>query len=207
MKPVIGIISRLDVLKSGNKVMVVYKDIVSSIINSGGIPVGILYNDETNFDDLKTIIDKCGGIIFQGGDSFNKYDLKIIKYVYEQDIPTLGICLGMQLMGYFLEGKIKNIQKHLFPDKKYVHKVYIDKDSKLYKILGVDKIEVNSRHKDMLVAPKCDIVGISEDGVVEALEDKRKRFFVGVQWHPENMYSYDILEHKLFDYFILICRT
>ena len=26
------------------------------------------------------------------------------------------------------------------------------------------------------------------DGVVEAVEDPSKRFFVGVQWHPENFY-------------------
>ncbi len=207
MKPIIGVISRPDILKSGNKVFVIYTDIVNSIINSGGIPLGVLYNDISFNNDLKVIIDKCDGIILQGGDSFNECDLEILKYVYEQDTPVLGICLGMQLMGYFLEGKLETTKNHLIPNKKYVHKVYIDKDSKLYKILGTDKIEVNSRHKDMIVDPKCDIVGVSEDGVVEALEDKRKKFFIGVQWHPENMYSYDILEHKLFDYFVFVCRT
>ena len=42
--------------------------------------------------------------------------------------------------------------------------------------------------------------------VIEAIEDKNKKFFIGVQWHPESMYSYDILECNLFDYFIEVCR-
>ena len=109
-------------------------------------------------------------------------------------------------MGYFLEGKMESVKNHMCPSKKYVHEVYIDKKSRLFEIIGEDKIKVNSRHKDMIVDPNIDIVGISDDGVIEAIEDKKKKFFIGVQWHPENMYSYDILERKLFDYFVLVCR-
>lgn len=200
---------RPDELLSHNKVMVIYEDIRTSIINSGGIPLGIIpTSDNLNEMDnsILKIIDQCDGIILQGGDSSYKYDEEIIKYLYEKDIPVLGICLGMQVMGHFFDGKLVNCYNHLQTSKKYAHDVYIDKKSKLYEIIGKDKIKVNSRHKEMIINPSCDIVGISEDGVIEAIEDKTKRFFLAVQWHPENMYSYDILEHKLFDYFISICR-
>lgn len=206
MKPIIGIISRPDILPSGNKIMYVYEDIKTSVIKSGGIPLGILSINNDFNEDIKRIVDMCDGIILQGGDNFYKYDLEILKYVYDKNIPVLGICLGMQLMGYFSEGKITNVKNHNNSYKKYVHEVYIDKNSKLYDIIKVDKIKVNSRHKDMIINPNIDIVGFSNDGVIEAIEDKKKKFFIGVQWHPENMYSYDILERRLFNYFVLMCR-
>ena len=206
MKPIIGIISRPDILPSGNKIMYIYEDIKTSVIKSGGIPLGILSINNDFNEDIKRIVDMCDGIILQGGDNFYKYDLEILKYVYDKNIPVLGICLGMQLMGYFSEGKITNVKNHNNSYKKYVHEVYIDKNSKLYDIIKVDKIKVNSRHKDMIINPNIDRVGFSNDGVIEAIEDKKKKFFIGVQWHPENMYSYDILERRLFNYFVLMCR-
>lgn len=209
MKPIIGIIMRPDKLMSGNAVMCVYEDLRMSIISSGGIPLGIMPLTD-NLDDFNTdiynLIDMCDGIILQGGDEFYNYDLECLKYIYEKDIPVLGICLGMQLMGSMFSGKLENIAKHKYKDKKYVHKIYIDKNSKLYDIFKSDVISVNSRHISALDNTDLDIVGLSDDNVIEAIEDKNKKFFIGVQWHPESMYSYDILECNLFDYFIDVCR-
>lgn len=200
---------RPDILDSGNKVMCIYEDIRTSVINSGGVPFGILPLN-TNLDDLNSeifrLIDKCDGIILQGGDKFYKYDLECLKYIYEKDMPVLGICLGMQAMGYFSGGSLGKIDKHYNKNKKYSHKVYIDKKSKLYSIFKQDSISVNSRHTEKLITTDLDIVGIDENGNIEAIEDPHKKFFIGVQWHPENMYSYDILEKRLFDYFINVCR-
>ena len=209
MKPIIGIITRPDKLISGNEVMGVYDEIRKSIIGSGGIPIGILPLTENldYFDnDVYKIIDMCDGVILQGGDEFYNYDLEIVKYLFENDIPTLGICLGMQLMGSIFGGNLENITKHKYKDKKYAHKVYIDKSSKLYDIFKNEVINVNSRHISALNTTELDIVGLSEDNVIEAIEDKNKKFFIGVQWHPESMYSYDILECNLFDYFLDACR-
>ena len=47
---------------------------------------------------------------------------------------------------------------------------------------------------------------ISDDDVIEAIEDKNKDFFLGVQWHPETMITYDKLQQELFNYFVNICR-
>lgn len=46
-----------------------------------------------------------------------------------------------------------------------------------------------------------DIVAYSEDEIIEAIEDKKKKFFIGVQWHPESL-TYDEYSNKLFDFFI-----
>lgn len=211
MKPIIGIIMRPELSGESNKTMCIYDDLRVSIINSGGIPLGIapLNSDFNDFNkEIFSLIDQCDGIIFQGGDSFYKYEEECLKYVYEKDIPTLGICLGMQLMGYMFGGQMINIDAsvHKCKCKKYAHTVFIKENSKLYSIFKTDRMKVNSRHKESIINPNLDITAISADGLIEALEDKNKNFFVGVQWHPESMTSYDILESRLFDYFVNICR-
>lgn len=211
MKPIIGVIARRELSSENNSTFCVYDDVRKSIINSGGIPLGILPLgiDLDDFDQsMFDLINKCDGIIFQGGDSFYKYEEECLKYVYEKNIPTLGICLGMQLMGATFGGQMINIDEdtHKCKDKKYVHDVFIKNGSKLHSILNKDIVKVNSRHREAIINTNLDIVGISTDGLIEAVEDKNKKFFIGVQWHPESMTSYDILESRLFDYFINICR-
>lgn len=211
MKPIIGIITRPECSSENNQTMCVYEDMRISIINSGGIPIGImpLNNNLDDFDDkIFKLINKCDGIIFQGGDSFYKYEVECMKYAHQKNIPTLGICLGMQLMGHIFNGQLIDIdaKTHKQKSKKYVHDVFIKEKSKLHSIFKTDRIKVNSRHKESIINTDLEITAISSDGLIEALEDSNKRFFVGVQWHPESMTSYDILESRLFDYFINVCR-
>ena len=178
--------------------------IVAGLVEEGLKSLILIPNllKEKNFNE------KLDGIIFQGGDSFYKYEYECLKYAHEQNIPTLGICLGMQMMGCLFNGDLIKISNcnHKQKNKKYVHDIFIKKDSLLYLIFKTDRIKVNSRHKDTVINPDLEITAISTDGLIEALEDKSKKFFLGVQWHPESMTSYDILESRLFDYFVNICR-
>ena len=122
MKPVIGIIMRDSISDKGHNIKYIYNDIEKSIINSGGIPIGI------NNDDISLYLDICNGFILQGGDNIVDKDLKIIKILYDKDIPLLGICLGMQEMAYVFCGKEIDIPNHLKND---YHEVIIDKESLL----------------------------------------------------------------------------
>lgn len=198
-KPIIGIITRKSISEENHTINIIYDDVVKAVINNGGIPIGIPL-----YDDYRVLINICDGIIFQGGDDFEKYDLETLKYIYEINKPVLGICLGMQLMGMLFNGEMINIKKH----KKYlnyVHEVKINKNSKLYNIFKTDLIKVNSRHKSIIKNTKLDVVGISNDSYIEAIEDKSKKFFLGVQWHPENMIKYDSIQNNLFKYFVKCC--
>ena len=49
-------------------------------------------------------------------------------------------------------------------------------------------------------------IKVSEDGYIEALEDSNKKFFIGVQWHPENMIKYSSEQNNLFKYFVKCCK-
>lgn len=199
MKPIIGIITRKSISEEKHNINILYEDIVESIVSNGGIGVGIVLND-----NYKELINMCDGIVFQGGDDFEKYDMDTLKYIYEIDKPVLGICLGMQLMGVLFNGSMIDIKNH---KKKldYVHEVKIKRTSKLYNIYKSDIIKVNSRHKSIIKNTNLSVVGISNDGYIEAVEDISKKFFVGVQWHPENMTHYDKKQNNLFKYFIKSC--
>lgn len=200
IKPIIGIVTRKSTSKEKHDINVIYSDVEKAIIENGGIPIGITLNS-----NYKVLINLCDGIIFQGGDDFEEYDLAALKYIYNINKPVFGICLGMQLMGILFganEIKVINHKKNLL----YAHSVNINKNSILYNILKTDFIKVNSRHKYIIKNPKLKVTAISNDGYIEAIEDSSKLFFLGVQWHPESMINYDKKQNNLFKYFIDICK-
>lgn len=200
IKPIIGIISRSGLSDEQHTINIVYSDIVKSIIDNGGIPIGLILSN-----NYKELINLCDGIIFQGGDDFEIYDIDSLKYIYEINKPVLGICLGMQLMGTLFGGKLVDINNH---KKKlsYAHNVSISRNSILYNIFKTSNIKVNSRHKSVIKDTNLKISGISNDGYIEAVEDPNKKFFIGVQWHPESMINYDNQQNNLFKYFVKSCK-
>jgi len=200
VKPIIGIITRKSKSQENHNINIIYDDIYTSIYNNGGIPVGIVLNN-----NYKELISICDGIIFQGGDDFERYDSDTLKYLYEIDKPVLGICLGMQLMGMLFNGTMIDINNHK-KSLNYAHSVKVNRSSKLYNILKKDIIKVNSRHKSVIKGTGLDISAISQDGFIEAIEDKNKKFFIGVQWHPESMSNYDNNQNNIFKYFIKYCN-
>ena len=168
MKPIIGVIARPNGSSTKRDVFYINKEINDAIVRNGGIAVIILPPileklfgksientsklNAAQLDDIKRQIDLCDGIICPGGDDFYDYDLRIIEYCYQKDKPLLGICLGMQAISCLFNGKMLDFNNlyHKSEDS-YVHKVKLYKNSKLYKILQKENIEVNSRHKSLLL--------------------------------------------------------
>lgn len=181
---------------SNKNIEILYNDIISSIIKSGGIPIGIT---NTNIDEYINI---CNGYILQGGDDIDEDNIKIIKKLQSLNKPTLGICLGMQEMAYVNNGIIYDIDNHI----NKLHEIKIIPNTLLHKIIKKDKILVNSRHKSAIKNTNLLISSLSNDEVIESIEDNTKKFFLGVQWHPENIYDTDINSKNIFDYFINICN-
>lgn len=177
-------------------------EIEKVVSNYGGVIVGITsFNEETiNFVD---------GFILQGGSDYSLEDLKIVEYLYKNNIPTLGICLGMQLMCLITGSNFKKQKNnnHFLPNEVFVHEVKINKDSNFYEIVKKDKIKVNSRHRDCIDSSNLFISGISDDDIIEVVEDKNHKFFLGVQWHPETNFEIDINSKKLFDYYFNILSS
>lgn len=65
---------------------------------------------------------------------------------------------------------------------------------------------VNSLHTNTIgECPKLDKVAFCEDGYVDVIESKDKDFYIGVRFHPEDLYSKDKKINHIFERFIEIC--
>lgn len=202
----IGILLRDYTSLSHNKILGLRDDLIAFLrkypVEVICIPVCFKNNEYEELERVKKTIRLCDGIILPGGANCYEIDLKIVKYLYKQDIPTLGICLGMQMMALAFDGKIDYLPNEFHQNKdEYVHPVKMKKGSLLEKIIESDNITVNSRHSEHITKTDLNIVAISNDLIIEAVEDKTKKFFIGVQWHPESLFN-DMNSKKIFDYFI-----
>ena len=188
----VGVVVRYNVF---NKIeyYAIKKDVIDWI-NNKVIIIPIILNNNKNVFKLVKL---CDGIILTGGDILCKLDYKLIDYLYKKDIPTLGICMGMQLMGLYKGGKLKKINNHY----NTYHSLIINNKSPLSSIISRGSV-VSSRHKEILIKTKLNIIARSKEGYIEAVEDSSKRFFLGIQWHPESYINKD--SDKLINYFIKI---
>jgi putative glutamine amidotransferase len=85
-----------------------------------------------------------------------------------------------------------------------VHEVIIEPDSLLAHIAGAAHWKVNSRHHQAAdsVGPNLTISARdSDDGTIEGLERRDKRFVLAVQWHPEDQIHKHPEQLKLFQRF------
>src|SRR5262249_38956453 len=84
------------------------------------------------------------------------------------------------------------------------HLIRASQDSLIATLAGKTEIEVNSYHHQSVKKPGRDLVAAAcaSDGVIEAVEDRNRRFVVGVQWHPERGFENDALSQALFKSFI-----
>lgn len=211
MKPVIGIIGirteiKRQITQEGNIVLYDYMKVLDK---EDASYIGLITNDEYKFLD-EEILNMCDGILMTGGVEIKSYHINIIKYAREKNIPFLGICQGVQALGLstMTGEKLLNIDELSINHSpklessedlsKMVHKVYLDEDSLLFKLLGRE-IEVNSNHHYVLprVELPMKVVGKSEDGIIEAIEHTDSNHFaIGVQWHPEYLESMQPLIHE-----------
>jgi putative glutamine amidotransferase len=112
------------------------------------------------------------------------------------DMPVLGVCNGMQLLGVMHGASIiQHIPDerpdgldHMAPDSlsEGRHDVTFVPGSTLHGIAGVASTRVNSlHHQAVRAAPGFRVAATATDGVIEAIEVPGRRFCHGVQWHPE----------------------
>ncbi len=147
--------------------------------------------------------------------SRTEFEFSIVKKALKKKIPFMGICGGEQLLNVVLGGtliqhvpdEIKNalVHEQKTTHDKPAHSVRIIKGTLLHKILGVEKMSVNSSHHQAVKKLGKSLVAsaISPDGVVEAIELKGHPFCIGLEWHPE--YEINKQETKLFAAFVKAC--
>jgi putative glutamine amidotransferase len=215
MKPVIGIGSDVQVTPGKRDRAFAYTTYIDSLRLAGAIPVVIPPQPE----NAAEIVRELDGILLAGGDDCDPAaygeerhptvdpvmdprrqtnDLSLARAAREHGIPTLGICLGLQMMNVSAGGTLmQDIPSHMETDIQHVsepenrvrHDVRLETGTKLSSILPGREFNVNSSHHQAIknVGRGLRVTAQAPDGIVEGLEDPTHPFYLGVQWHPEDM--------------------
>ena len=126
-----------------------------------------------------------------------RFEFAMVKTALDRDMPILGICGGEQLLNVALGGTLVQhipdevpgalAHEQRNPRDQPGHTVSIKAGTRLRALVGVDQLAVNSAHHQAVkdAAPGLTVNATAADGVIEGIEDSRRRFCLGVQWHPE----------------------
>ena len=227
-KPLIGI--SLGWSETKNSVNNTY---VNSVLMNGGVPYLIPVTD--NVEVLRQIVAQLDGIIFTGGEDFapayfgeeehehlgevnvtrDTYDLTLFKLASDRNIPTLGICRGLQLINVGMGGTLyQDLPSEKPSDINHrqseagtvaTHSVSVVEGSLMHQILGQKEVQVNTFHHQAIekLAPGLKIVGWANDSVPEMIEAYPHRQIICTQFHPEIFTNAgDELMGKLFKFLI-----
>ena len=152
-------------------------------------------------------------------ETLDQMEILAAKLAIENNLPLLGICRGIQVLNVALGGTLYQDIASQAPDSichtpkadKAVntHTVHIHSGSRLHKLFGKREIWVNGKHHQAVKDLASELVAAarSSDGIVEAAEHPRRRFAVGVQWHPEGTWRVDPYSQKLFSAFVQAARA
>jgi GMP synthase (glutamine-hydrolysing) len=137
-----------------------------------------------NLSKLKKI-KNIKGIIFSGGPSTvtrNKYQ-SVSKDIFDQKIPILGICYGLQLIAKLLGGKIKSSKKKREFGRAILYK---KKSSLLTRNYLESSKHVWMSHEDVVVKmPKnFSIIASTKNSKYTIIENQKEKIY-GIQFHPE----------------------
>lgn len=182
-----------------------YLSLIDGLIFPGGGDIDPRYQNEDPAPKL--------GMINPFRDEF---EIKIAKKAYKIKKPSLGICRGHQLMTVALGGKVYQdisdfqTMKHSQQAPRWgtSHKVKIKAKSLLKEMVKSNEIFTNSfHHQAIKLLPKqLKAVAHTADGIIEGIESKDDRIFVGVQWHPEELANSNIHSANLFKSFVDLIR-
>ena len=163
--------------------------------------------------DVKRVLAELDGLLLSGGDDFDMerlglgpthpaaqrtpgskqdFDVLLARTALERKIPVLGVCYGMQLLA-LVEGA--TLYQHLPEDRPgkrehrggAIHGVELSPASKLARVVGVEQLDVVSRHHQAVasVGTAWTVAARDDEGLIEAIERADLPFALGVQWHPE----------------------
>ena len=132
----------------------------------------------------------------------DRFEIALIKAALAADKPIFGICRGIQIMNVAMGGTLHQDLESQYPELKIqhpqatlgqfaTHHVELTAGSKLAKLYGQSTIKVNSRHHQAVkaVGKGLKVTAVAPDGVIEGMESTDTDLFLGVQWHPENMWQ------------------
>jgi putative glutamine amidotransferase len=237
MRPLIGIPCHAD-FRDGSRrpVYCNNRTYVHAVERAGGVPVLIpLYDDLSLMD---TLLPRLDGLLLSGGADIepsrygedrreltdepdkmlDEIELTLAAWAVREDIPTLGVCRGMQVLNVALGGTlyqdIRTLRPGSLPHSRremprdfLAHTVEVQPGSRMEAVLGTRSLMVNSLHHQAVHEPGKGVVisGCAPDGIAELLEVPTNRFMLAVQFHPEEIYMKEAHAARLFKAFVRAC--
>ena len=234
MRPLIGIPCRSIVrAETERPIYASNRAYVHAVESAGGLPILIpMINDLTI---LTALLARLDGLLLPGGIDLHpsrygeevhplteeadleldEFEITLASWAFQENIPVLGVCRGMQLINIVLGGtlyqdisnqypnSIAHTHRHL-PRTHLAHHIIVEPGSRMETILGTGEVWVNSLHHQAIKDPGkgvC-ITGRAPDGLPELLEVTGYRFVMAAQCHPEEIYSIEPAFKRLFSAFV-----
>jgi len=152
----------------------------------------------------------------------DSFELDVARRADAREMPILAICRGTQALNVVRGGvlhqhlpEVSEVIPHrqITPGTETSHTVEIEPGSRLARALGyeelrvADALDVNSFHHQAIdrLGEGLEVTARAPDGTIEAIEDPRREFLIGVQWHAETL-VHRPYEKSLFRNFVEVCR-
>jgi putative glutamine amidotransferase len=223
-KPVIGITvdaKRDDSNARTGGTLTLNWNYAQAVSEAGGVP--ILIPPTSDMRQLAQLID---GWLIPGGNDIdakhfgqeNHPSVKLIEEdrfeaetrlfdAIDSTMPVFGICYGCQRVnvrrGGSLNQHIPDVEGSEEHTGGVMQSYAVDRGSRLAETIASDSIEGKSYHHQSIRDLGADISVSARhaDGTIEAIEDPRHPWMVGVQWHPERTMD-DPKTRKIFTDFV-----
>ncbi|HEY6781890.1 MAG TPA: gamma-glutamyl-gamma-aminobutyrate hydrolase family protein [Candidatus Dormibacteraeota bacterium] len=152
-------------------------------------------------------------------EDLDRAEMLLAGWALEADKPVLAICRGAQVLNVALGGTLwqdvgtQGATEHNHSQdgsrQELTHNIDVLPNSRLHTISAASQVDVNSMHHQALRELGRDLVvtARAHDGLVEAVEHPGRRFVVGVQCHPEELYLDRDWARRLFVDFVAAARA
>ena len=189
---------------------------VRAVQRAGGRPI-LLLPDPEDTEDPNGVLDLVDALILTGGagdvnpalygqerhaetgpiqEERDAYELALARAAVKRELPTLGICRGMEVLNVVYGGSIEQHlpdvlghEEHRHTPGTYAdHEVRLEPGSLAARAAGSEETPVKSHHHQGIreVGDGLLTTGwATEDDAIEAIEDPSHQFVLGVLWHPE----------------------
>ena len=191
-----------------------------AVFSSGGLPILLPVPREADRQRaVREYLDLCDGFVLTGGfdpvtegygqptdprvkrehpDRQGFEEALLSTLARRPHIPVLGVCLGMQFMALHAGGTLNqwmsdSVPTHAEHYDDHAHRILPEGESS-----PISEGIVTSWHRQCISDPgSLRVIARAEDGVIEAIDDPSRPFYLGVQWHPERTAS-EVLGLDLF---------
>lgn len=165
--------------------------------------------------DDPALLDDVDGLLLGGGDDIgaelyggeitldvridpdrDELERQALEVAFGRRLPVLGVCRGSQMINIHCGGTLHQEIRKVYAEAPYMRTILprkwvsVEAGSRLERMVGRDRLKVNSLHHQSIDRPGegLRVVARDEHGIVQGIERDADPMLVGVQWHPEFLF-------------------